>query len=178
MGVCSENPQKSSFDPSINKIKDMDITITKGTGEASTEIAAFDAALLDAGVNNYNLVILSSIIPPRSNIKIEKYRSSNSEFGDRLFVVVAKKILSTPGEEAWAGIGWTRDKTNKSGLFVEVSEKNEFQLNQIINKSLSTMAESRKNMNFGKIHKEIIGIKCINKPVCSVVLAVYRSEKW
>ncbi len=35
-----------------------------GSGEGDSPLTAFDAALLDAGVGNYNLVKLSSIMPP------------------------------------------------------------------------------------------------------------------
>lgn len=35
-----------------------------GQGEGKTELTAFDAALIDAGVSHYNLVKLSSIMPP------------------------------------------------------------------------------------------------------------------
>ncbi len=35
-----------------------------GAGEGRSELTAFDAALYDAGVGNYNLVKMSSIMPP------------------------------------------------------------------------------------------------------------------
>jgi arginine decarboxylase len=38
--------------------------LTRGKGEASTELNAFDAALLDAGVGDLNLLKMSSILPP------------------------------------------------------------------------------------------------------------------
>ena len=38
--------------------------LTAGRGEASTELNAFDAALLDAGVGDTNLIKMSSILPP------------------------------------------------------------------------------------------------------------------
>lgn len=38
--------------------------LTTGSGEGDTALTAFDAALLDAGLGNYNLVKLSSILPP------------------------------------------------------------------------------------------------------------------
>ena len=47
------------------------ITITKGAGFGSYEKSAFDAALDDAGVANYNLIRLSSVIPPNSDIVIQ-----------------------------------------------------------------------------------------------------------
>jgi arginine decarboxylase len=38
--------------------------LTAGAGEASTELNAFDAALLQAGIGDTNLIKLSSILPP------------------------------------------------------------------------------------------------------------------
>lgn len=38
--------------------------LVSGKGDASTDLNAFDAALLDAGVGNTNLIRMSSILPP------------------------------------------------------------------------------------------------------------------
>ncbi|MBI4962167.1 MAG: arginine decarboxylase, pyruvoyl-dependent [Desulfomonile tiedjei] len=38
--------------------------LTSGFGEASTDLNAFDAALLQAGIGDTNLIKLSSILPP------------------------------------------------------------------------------------------------------------------
>ena len=42
----------------------MKLYIAKAIGRGSTELAAFDAALVGAGVANFNLIRLSSVIPP------------------------------------------------------------------------------------------------------------------
>jgi arginine decarboxylase len=47
----------------------VDIIITTGTAQGPTALAAFDAALLGAGVANYNLIPLSSVIPPMTVLK-------------------------------------------------------------------------------------------------------------
>lgn len=46
----------------------LEIVVTSGTGEAPSELAAFDAALHQAGVANFNLIRLSSLIPPGSQV--------------------------------------------------------------------------------------------------------------
>ncbi|MBM4326218.1 MAG: arginine decarboxylase, pyruvoyl-dependent [Deltaproteobacteria bacterium] len=38
--------------------------LTCGKGDASTELTSFDAALLDAGIGDTNLIRMSSILPP------------------------------------------------------------------------------------------------------------------
>ena len=40
------------------------------TGTGRTLLAAFDDALLAAGVANFNLITLSSVIPPGSSIRV------------------------------------------------------------------------------------------------------------
>ncbi|NLT94117.1 MAG: arginine decarboxylase, pyruvoyl-dependent [Clostridia bacterium] len=40
--------------------------LTTGSGEGDSELTAFDAALLDAGIGNINLLKVSSILPPNA----------------------------------------------------------------------------------------------------------------
>lgn len=40
------------------------ITLVKGTGEGDTFLTAFDKALLEAGIGDFNLIKVSSIVPP------------------------------------------------------------------------------------------------------------------
>ncbi|HBI27840.1 MAG TPA: arginine decarboxylase, pyruvoyl-dependent [Peptococcaceae bacterium] len=42
--------------------------LVTGSGEGATPLNAFDAALLDAGIGNLNLVRVSSILPPGAQI--------------------------------------------------------------------------------------------------------------
>ena len=62
--------------------------LTSGSGEASTELNAFDAALLDAKIGDTNLVKLSSILPPWAE-EIEPYELPKGSlvplaYGDRV----------------------------------------------------------------------------------------------
>src|SRR5450759_1495428 len=45
------------------------IQISTGVGGASTPLAAFDAALCEMGVGNFNLLQLSSVIPPGTTMR-------------------------------------------------------------------------------------------------------------
>ena len=80
------------------------IRITKGSGTGETRMAAFDAALYEAGVANYNLVRLSSIIPPGFEVRVEQCAENNINFGDRLYLVYASQIEDIVGKGAWAGV--------------------------------------------------------------------------
>lgn len=63
------------------------ISITTCIGECPTLLAAFDSALLDAGVANYNLLPLSSVIPTGSSIQRCRYISPKERYGDQRYCV-------------------------------------------------------------------------------------------
>ena len=155
----------------------MKIIITYGVGEGNTEISAFDSALLDAGINNYNLIKLSSVIPPESIVKVKKINFNLGKPGERLYVVISERGEKTKGKEAWAGLGWVLGKNNKTGVFVESQASSSKKLENLIEKTLKDLKKNR-NLREKKSYKKIIGIKCKNKPVCAVVCAVFKSEKW
>ena len=154
----------------------MEIYVTAGKGEGNTPLSSFDKALNDAGIANYNLIYLSSIIPPKSEIKLLKPHLQNKEYGNKLYVVIAKSIQVEFGKEAWAGVGWVQTSDNR-GMFVEHTGENRNDVVRSIKKSLTDMKKYRK-YKFGKIHHAIAGAQCKNKPVCVVVAAVYKSESW
>jgi len=154
------------------------IKISNGLGTGETKIAAFDAALFEAGIANYNLIRLSSIIPPGSNIELGKYETPPDEFGHKLYIVYASEIQVEVGKEAWAGIGWTlaQDGTGK-GLFTEHEGHSELEVRNLIQETLAAMTAYRPEA-YGEIQSEVIGTSCEGKPVCALVAAVYQSEGW
>ncbi|MEK7626415.1 MAG: pyruvoyl-dependent arginine decarboxylase [Patescibacteria group bacterium] len=159
----------------------MIIHIAKGVGSGSTKLAAFDAALNHAGVANYNLIKLSSVIPENSEIvvhrgSIPKSKISGS-WGDRMYVVMAEERENTPNAEAWAGIGWVQNKRTGEGLFVEHEGASEKSVRRDIKQSLEDLVKNR-NGKFGKIEMVVSGTSCKNTPVCSLVVAVFQISKW
>lgn len=156
----------------------MKIQLSSGTGKGHTKLAAFDAALHEAGVANYNLIRLSSVIPPGSTIKIAKPISEQpGKWGDRLYVVMAEMRVDTPNMEAWAGIGWVQDKKTGKGLFVEHEGNNEQTVRRDIKASLEALMGIR-NVDFGDIQMEVVGRTCTHDPVCALVVAAYQATGW
>ncbi|MHA2233129.1 MAG: pyruvoyl-dependent arginine decarboxylase [Candidatus Hodarchaeales archaeon] len=95
------------------------ISIVKGTGIGSTRKAAFDAALFIAGIHNFNLLELSSVIPPQTEI-IRKERADLLPLpGSMQPVVLAQFTSSEPGKHIAAGLGWRLAR--EGGIFVEVA---------------------------------------------------------
>lgn len=157
----------------------MIIKLSAGIGTGPTKLAAFDAALNHAGVANYNLLRLSSVIPPKTTIKVASKALTKlpGNWGDRLYVVMAEERVDTPNAEAWAGIGWVQDKKTGKGLFVEHEGNSETSVRQDIKQSLEALMATR-GVDFGPINMKVIGQICNHEPVCALVVAVYQASDW
>ncbi len=157
----------------------MKIQICGGTGVGPTELAAFDQSLVKAGVANYNLIYLSSVLPPRSDIRLAAKGAVKLkiDWGDRLYVVMAQQRTSRRNQEAWAGLGWMQDPDTLQGLVVEHEGHSKAEVQADIEQSLLAMAENRE-MSFNPPQMHIVGIKCTSKPVCALVVAVFEASTW
>lgn len=155
----------------------MKLRISQGLGSGSTELSAFDAALYNAGIANYNLIRLSSVIPVGTEVCFcQLTENGKNEYGYKLYVVYAKQCESVPGKEAWVGIGWVQAEDGR-GLFVEHEGSSESEVHDLIQASLTDMVGYRSDV-FGLIQYAIVGTKCEGKPVCAFIAAVYQSESW
>lgn len=163
----------------------MDIKVVKGQGEGTTVLSAFDGALNDAGVYNYNLIILSSIIPPNSKVeKIDKFDSPEEEYGHKLYVVMAEERSSETGKFIATGIGWYQFGDGR-GMFVEhhligdtrIAVESELQFR--IENSMMDLCRFR-NIKFQheKLNCETSITRVENHPASVLVIAVYQSEAW
>lgn len=156
----------------------MKIYMNKGVGTGPTTLAAFDQALVNANVANFNLIYLSSVLPPGSQVIVgEKDVKHAGDWGDRLYVVMAQMRTMQRNQEAWAGIGWMQDPVTNKGLLVEHEGHTEAEVRADIENSLKGLAVNRK-MKFGPIHMELNGVRCETDPVCALVVAVFESNGW
>jgi arginine decarboxylase len=153
------------------------ITIGAGIGEGPTALGAFDAALVDAGVANYNLIGLSSVIPPRATLARERHDASAADYGRRLYVVMSQMREERPGHVAHAGIGWIQDPATGRGLFVEMHGGDRQRLLRDLHATLDAMRTARP-IDYGPVQTEIASAPCVERPVCALVAAVYACEPW
>lgn len=153
------------------------IFISTGIGEGPTPLAAFDCALLDAGVANYNLIPLSSVIPPASWVQRARYDPPTNEYGDRLYLVMARQEARVPGEKAVAGLGWVQDPVTKCGLFVEIGGSEHQQVEDDIRTTLACMVQGRP-FRYDPVQTELVEAECRGNPVCALAVAVYQSQGW
>lgn len=155
------------------------IRISKGTGTGRTTLAAFDAALVAAGVGDFNLVRLSSVVPPGSTVvEVDAGDALRGDHGDVLYCVYAAAYASLPGHEAWAGVAWSlRDDDSGAGLFVEHEGPSYEQVATDLSHSLEDLSATRGGI-YHPQGRQITGITCESLPVCAVVVAGYRRAGW
>ncbi len=156
----------------------MILQLAAAVGTGPTELAAFDDALLQVGAADFNLVRLSSVIPPASHLtECDGAMSSpGGSWGDRLYVVYAEQRASRPGEQAWAGVGWAQDQSGK-GLFVEHEGPCESGVRDQIDASLDHLQFGR-NLRLGPSRRRLIGGTVVDRPICALVLCAYQTEAW
>ncbi|WP_313693860.1 pyruvoyl-dependent arginine decarboxylase [Halorarum halobium] len=99
----------------------MEIHVAGGSGRGPTAMAAYDAALADANLHNYNLVTVSSVVPADATVRAVEAVPDLGPAGNRLTVVQAR-AAATPAdaretEEVVAGLGWATGPG--PGLFYE-----------------------------------------------------------
>ncbi|WP_306053862.1 pyruvoyl-dependent arginine decarboxylase [Natronococcus wangiae] len=96
------------------------IRVVWGTGSAPTAMASYDAALAAAGVENYNLVSVSSVIPAGVDVEAVGTAPDLGPAGERLTVVEARATTAGPGR-ASAALAWSQSTDDGPGLFYETA---------------------------------------------------------
>ena len=162
-----------------SRIRTRTIEIACGTGTGPTTLSAFDGGLRATGIANFNLIRLSSVIPPGTDVKAMAGPVSpiRGEWGDRLYVVMAEMRVDTPGAEAWAGIGWVQDEVTGKGLFVEHEGYSEDEVGSDIEQSLAALVAGRPD-TFGPPRHVLHGAVSDGTPTCALAVAVYETASW
>lgn len=81
------------------------VFFTKGVGRAKEKLESFEAALRDAGIEKFNLVNVSSILPPHCKIISKEDGLKKLKPGHIVFVVMAKNETNEPNRLIAASIG-------------------------------------------------------------------------
>ena len=93
---------------------------SKGASEGYTPLNAFDGALIDAGIGNFNLVKVSSIIPPCCQEKKDLVIPP----GSLVPIAYASIISDIPGEIISAAVAAALpEDEERSGLIMEYSAR-------------------------------------------------------
>lgn len=145
------------------------VRIVWGVGTGPTATASFDAALAEAGVHNYNLAAVTSIIPAGVPLSEAGTAPSLGAAGDRLPVVLARTTVEDG--VGCAGIGWTRAGETGPGLVYEASGPDRGELEARIEQGLAAARELR-DWEFTETGTRLLEATADGTPTTAVVLAV------
>lgn len=81
------------------------IFLTKGVGVHKERLASFELALRDAGIASYNLVYVSSIVPPNCTMLSKEKGLAILKSGQILFCVMSRIDTNEPNRLIAAAIG-------------------------------------------------------------------------
>lgn len=164
----------------------MEIQVISSFGTGKTDLSAFDNALYNAGVHNYNLIILSSIIPTGAIMKkVSRYTpETTNEWGHKLYAVKWDIRSNEIGKFISSGLGWYQ-REDGSGVLVEHDASGydrkevESDILATIEKSITDLCHFRK-IKFDKSKMKYsykIG-KVEKKSGCAMAIAVFEAEGW
>lgn len=97
------------------------IFFTKGVGRSKTKLGSFEASLRDAGIERFNLVSVSSILPPGCKIVSKEEGLGMLSPGQVVFCVMARSETNEPNRLVSAAIGLAVP-TDKSNMYGYLSE--------------------------------------------------------
>ncbi|ATW87407.1 arginine decarboxylase [Halohasta litchfieldiae] len=119
------------------------IHVAGGVGVAPTEMSAYDAALADANLHNYNLITVSSVIPADGQLAVVDEAPDLGPAGNQLTVVQGKIVAGpdTDTESITTGIGWATGPG--PGLFYEASGTDREAVAEEIRQGLAAGCELR-----------------------------------
>ncbi|MCX6722819.1 MAG: arginine decarboxylase, pyruvoyl-dependent, partial [Candidatus Staskawiczbacteria bacterium] len=78
---------------------------TKGVGVAKEQLMSFEMALRDAGIEKFNLVSVSSILPPGCKRVMKEEGLEYLKAGEVVFCVMARNCTNEPNRLIAASVG-------------------------------------------------------------------------
>lgn len=151
------------------------IEIVWGTGEGKTTLSAFDQALAEGGIHNYNLVTLSSVIPEDADLDMSGYHEQEWDVGELVAVILAENESLAAGETIVAGLGWA--EAEEGGVFFEGSGENKNNVENRIIRGIETAKSTRDDWNWeDEIETKVIE-HTVEEAGAVVVSAVHRPVK-
>ncbi|GAB2585476.1 pyruvoyl-dependent arginine decarboxylase [Microlunatus antarcticus] len=169
------------------------LPVLGATATARTGLAAFHRALTAVGLGHYNLVRLSSVIPPGTAVGVgrvdqgpalpARWRDARPDdvvdghHGDRVYCVYAEHGTDVPGEQVWAGVGWAQRVDGQGGFFVEHHGPTPEAVTTDIRTSLEDMTTDEV-AEFAPPEWVLEGVVCEGDPVCALVVVPYAVVGW
>lgn len=173
------------------------IRVVWGSGTGPTETAAYDAALAAAGIHDYNLVTVSSVVPADPPVEVVGTAPDLGPVGEGLTVVQARETVSLtdaeasecngetdepgstePGEcaPAVAAVGWARSAEGP-GIFYEATGRDPDSVREIVSEGLRRGCSLRE---WEPVDRDVVVRTADPDPdhyTCGVVCAVYGGSR-
>jgi len=151
------------------------IRLVWGTGHAATAKASFDTALADAGVHQYNLRELSSVIPAGVELRRVDTAPDLGPTGNAVDVVLARQT-SPPGARAAAGLAWARGDDD-TGVFYEVADTDPETVGELLRVGIERGCYIR-DLDYAAVETEIVTADSApDEYTTAVVLATYGESE-
>lgn len=158
------------------------IPVIAGVGLGQTELSAYDDALWKAGIGNFNVIALSSVIPPGWIPARQTAPNVRPVWGNRLYVVQAAATSDgRRGIGLAAGIGWAIFD-HGGGVFVEhhaqsadaVAALDDVERDIAMSISDLCLRRDATPVSQGKVTVSATA----SQPCCALVVAVFKEEDW
>lgn len=150
----------------------MQVEVVWGTGEGRTALGAFDSALADGGIHNYNLVTLSSVIPEGATVVEKNEHKRRWGVGEMVGVVLSENESTVSGETIAAGLGWAT--ADEGGVFFEASSGSGKNVKELVTRGVETGKEQRSEWNWdGGIETRVVE-HTVEENGAAIVSAVYE----
>lgn len=153
------------------------IILTSGIGRGTTKLNAFDNALLNAGIGNFNLSKISSIIPPNAKI-IYLTKDNQEELLPKIGSIVPIVYSCICGERAGRyaavlAIGIPKNYKKHNGLIFEFAGKN-ITKEKAQKHSERMLQEAFKSRNLQMGEVKFVGIDFVVKKeiICGIAAAL------
>ncbi|MXR52730.1 pyruvoyl-dependent arginine decarboxylase [Halovenus sp. WSH3] len=151
------------------------IRLVWGTGHAATGKASFDAALADAGLHQYNLRTLSSVIPAGASLELAETAPDLGPTGNALDVVLARQT-SPPGARAAAGLAWVRGEDG-AGIFYEAADTDPETVGELLRVGIERGCYIR-DLDYGGVETKIVTADSApDEYTTAVVVAAYGDSE-
>jgi arginine decarboxylase len=112
----------------------MEVEVVWGSAGGRTELGALDGAFAAAGIHDYNLVELSSVVPGGATVVEVGTHERTAPRGTAMAVVLAEAVVPAD-EAAVAGLGW--HLAAEGGVFYESSGRSVEHCRETIRRGLA-----------------------------------------
>ncbi len=140
----------------------------KGYGCDDFELVAFDKALQDAGIGDYNIVKVSSILPPNC----AESKLINLATGSVLYTAYSKMILR-PNEYGSTAVAYATPKDSSlNGVIFETSSRNVQDNVEINVQEMCKKAMMNRNREIDKIFSKSMKVTNATGKYCAIITGI------